>query len=596
MAVPPELVKELVQINRLNATLEAELSQALAQVKELNIIKHCLVQQLCSSAIPLDTGSGDVGSLKQSAVSRQHHVLGRARALQQNADRQGVGSSSVTPLPSFNALSIQDPSTQPSQSAPFERDIELDDDVQSSPLEDAKLRNIIDNAAAPRFIPSRSISGHSRTVAITGIPPNISLKEVACKIIGGLVVSLTLLDTTPILKSTTVLVQFFEENAALNFVQYCDRHGFRFSGGCQTAVTVVKTPTVPVSKGTYHNIMDFGATRCIVVKCCPPHMSLNHIRRKLSPHEQPDLHGILEMFEDGFGRVSICFDTVDRASSARARINSYSTFRPAVAEFVPDPCAAPCPLSPRMMKPTMFTNMPLGKPGTQPRPMRFPGNRPSRFYNDRDAPVTVGSGRELNYGEHSSSPPTPNIRRAKPVDYSELYAPSLHAPALPKAAPNVLDSEETMDVGRNRFDEDRNDETTPTHPGFVSTSVSSTESGDIVEGYQAMSIPGSKHAPSLKTALNPSSDSFMPITNRHLGPPTKAARVEGTENHSQGAGQDKRQTSSGSFSHHRHRCLSASDSDSSEDSVESDRAKNRRHADKVLASLEAKTTTTILDY
>ena len=596
MAVPPELVKELVEINRRNAGLEAELSQALAQVKELNVIKDCLLQQLCSSTTPFDTGSGDEGSLKQSAVSRQHHILGRSPALQQNVNRQGVGSSSVTPLASFNALSNQNPGTRLSQSAPFEGGSESEDDIQLSPLEDAKLQNITDNAAAPRFIPSRSVSGHSRTVVIAGIPPNISLKEVAGKIIGGLVVSLTLLDTTPILKSTTVLVQFFEENAALNFVQYCDRHGFRFSGECQTAVTVVKTPTVPVSKATYHNIMDYGATRCIVVKCCPPHMSLNHIRRKLSPHEQPDLHGILEMFEDGFGRVSICFDTVDRASSARARINSYSTFRPAVAEFVPDPCAAPCPLSPRMMKPTMFTNMPLGKPGTQPRPMRFPGNRPSRFYNDRDAPVTVGSGRELNYEEHNSSPPTPNIRRAKPVDYSELYAPSLHAPALPKAVPNVLDSDETMDVGQNRFDEDRNDDTTPPHPGLVSTSVSSTESGEIVEGCQAMSMPGSKHAPSPKTAQNLSSDSFTPITNRHLGPPTEAARVIGTENYSQVAGQEKLQTSSGSSSHHRHRCLSASDSESSEDSVESERAKNRRHADEVLALLEAKTTTTILDY
>ena len=155
----------------------------------------------------------------------------------------------------------------------------------------------------------------------------------------------------------------------------------------------------------------------------------------------------------------IAFDSVDNACSARARINSYKTFQPAQAYFTPDPCAIPCAsLSSKEAEMTLFMeseSRPVFRPESfmprAPKAMRGAGRGfgfPS-FPRDLDAPRPLVHARRLDYEDTGSPPPTPMLRRAKPVDYSDL-APSKQAKPLVNLLEDdpVMDKEKPDEVGQ----------------------------------------------------------------------------------------------------------------------------------------------------
>lgn len=434
-----EQVTTLIDLHRKIATLEAELSHAHTNNRQLELTIQRLLQPLSTFSTSGRLQIADSSAYEKPGVNVNGYSC--QQCLAHDADAEPV-TPSPPRQPNVPAETTVPRHAKPSPALANDHETYSETDDYQQPGDNRKALNVTDNPHAPRFMPSGHSQGYRRTIIVTGLSQDVTLKALAWKVCGGLVVSMKLLDTTKLLGSNSALIQFFEENSALDFVQHCKRVPLML-GDKQIEVKTIDTPTAPVPAPTYYNIIDYYATRCITIDMCPAHLSMNHIRMKLSPHEHTDMSGILEMFEDGAGIIYIAFDSIDAASSARARLNTYSTFRPARAEFKSDPCAVPCSsLSAREAKSTMFTTFERPRqtfaPPRGPRAMRGrpPPFRGFRGYYDMDAPRSVASPRELDYElEAAQPPPTPMLRRAQPIDYSDLAAA-----VEPKVSPpNILE-------------------------------------------------------------------------------------------------------------------------------------------------------------
>ena len=299
MALSPEQIHTLVDLHRKNATLEAELSQANNSIRLLEASNRILLQQMCASS--QFRGQGEVGWKAQQpacdpTINHTYEAkLFPSAELKQSTPQlfkqEDAGDGLQSALQSHPLQN-----TRLARDTPPKPDFDSDADDELPDRNDRKLINIVENPHAPRFMAARNCSGFKRTVLITKLPFSMSLKELVARVSGGLVVSIKLLDTASITKSRSALVVFFEENSAINFVRHCSQKPICVSDA-EVKVDLVPTPTVPVPPPTYHNIINYGATRCIIINKCPVHLSLSHIRIKLSPREHPDLHGILDMHE-----------------------------------------------------------------------------------------------------------------------------------------------------------------------------------------------------------------------------------------------------------------------------------------------------------
>ncbi|KAL9049986.1 MAG: hypothetical protein Q9162_006901 [Coniocarpon cinnabarinum] len=587
MALSSEQVNALVELHRRNATLEAEVSHLQLQNKQLTSVNTYLVQQLAfhyssDKQLPLlEHEHGTVPPQSGGVSCLEANLPGPvSRPSSEKEDqRQHTTPSGVAP-PDLQQT------TPELDSSGHDNNGSRNADDPSYP-NDPKVRAIYDNPDAPRFSP-RDISGHLRTVIVTELPATVTLKELAGKVCGGLVVSMVLLDTKSTCGSVSAMVQFFEETAARDFVKHCLREPLTFMSS-SARVSLLHTPTIPVSTLTYGNIVNHGATRRLVVKSCPPRLSIHYICTKLSPHDHPGMHGILEVFENAQRFIYITFNSIDKATFARDRLNRFSVFRPAQAHFQKDPCDTPCTaLSPRETSATASIGLEhpkaLQAPPRQPRTMRVSTPQGLRVYSDWDAPTLPQTAQELNYDEVvGAAPPSQMFRRAKPLDYSEQHS----APApVPKLIPDLLEDDVPMSAGDTTV--------TKAQKAPSLSKDSSTGDGELLEReIQEVSHALSKttiHEPKAANSASKSlsgSSQVLPVTNRHLGPPSQAPSVKTDSNATSDRQIESRLERKDS---------SSSSTASSTDSAEIERARNRRELDKVLATTQASENAQKLDY
>lgn len=179
-----------------------------------------------------------------------------------------------------------------------------------------------------------------RTLVISNLPLSATMTGVLEKIRGGVVLDAKLLDTLSITGGKTALVTFLHERAAKALQVYLKQHPISIDNRL-AHVTVLKTPTWPISRKCEKALFDGGDTRCLEVSRYPRHISPRDLRRYLRLCTVMTLDRIEHMNLGEDDVLALRFESTACAADARGILTSHYAFRACAVRFVPDPCAQP---------------------------------------------------------------------------------------------------------------------------------------------------------------------------------------------------------------------------------------------------------------
>lgn len=177
-----------------------------------------------------------------------------------------------------------------------------------------------------------------RTVVISKLTQSATMTQVLDKIRGGVVVDAKLLNTFSITGGKTALVTFLHEQSATAFQVYSKQHPITVENRI-AHVTVLKTPTWPISRVCEKALFDGESTRCLDVGNYPRHISPRDLRRhlRLCNVMTYDRTEYMNLRDDGV--LALRFESIAYATDARRVLTSHSAFRGCAVQFAPDPCA-----------------------------------------------------------------------------------------------------------------------------------------------------------------------------------------------------------------------------------------------------------------
>lgn len=266
-----------------------------------------------------------------------------------------------------------------------------------------------------------------RTVIIENLPFETTVADIANKVRGGLVVSIQILDTSKIVNSRTAMVIFFHGQAATNYVDFSSRNQI-LVGDRKVVITLLTSPTWPMSLDFIAGVRDYKHTRCLVVYQFPRHISDNALKNALCLAECQNSHGIVTIDEINQGSVHVSFYSIEAAHSAFKYLGTSDIFQGCRVFFAPDPCAErveallkPVQSPYRAIQPssvdddfgaqTTSNALPyedstednsthyIGPRRVSSSTARTPARRP--FHNDRDRPHNPPVATDLDYGSTS---------------------------------------------------------------------------------------------------------------------------------------------------------------------------------------------------
>lgn len=191
-----------------------------------------------------------------------------------------------------------------------------------------------------RYNPEPTVQNVYRTILMEGLSCTTTLKKVLKKVRGGSVQSIKLCDTYTITGSCSALITFLSESAACEYKDFAALHTIYVSGTA-VKVSVLDTPTwpltIPLKKAIFHHLH----TRCLEVRNLPCHIDLCVLRLDLRvcPSMDCDMIEYLGVREDDV--VEIRFSSVNAAGQAFGLLTSRGKYRPCSVRFSPDPCALP---------------------------------------------------------------------------------------------------------------------------------------------------------------------------------------------------------------------------------------------------------------
>lgn len=191
-----------------------------------------------------------------------------------------------------------------------------------------------------RYVPKSHDQDVYRTVAISGLPPSITMMTLLEKVRGGMLVDVKLLDTAKITGSNTALVTFLHERSAMRYEQYAKKHPIAF-GSIVAQVVVVSTPTWPIPINLRTGIEQFGRTRCFEVHHIPRKLFLSTIRQELTacPVMKSDSLECMRLGADGV--LGLRFSSIRAAGHSSALFSKTPRYRGCTVQCIPDPCAQP---------------------------------------------------------------------------------------------------------------------------------------------------------------------------------------------------------------------------------------------------------------
>ncbi|KAI9872165.1 MAG: hypothetical protein M1830_002005, partial [Pleopsidium flavum] len=191
-----------------------------------------------------------------------------------------------------------------------------------------------------RYNPHPTEQNVYRTVTIEGLPATITLEALLKKVRGGDVVSSKLCDTFSITGFHTALITFLRESAASDYEDFAALHPICF-GGQVAKVSMLSTPTWPMTIPLKTAIFDHHHTRCLEVRNFPRQTNSLALRRdlRICSSMECDMIETLTMRHDGI--LEIRFSSVGAAGQAFGILTSYRAYRQCNVAFSPDPCALP---------------------------------------------------------------------------------------------------------------------------------------------------------------------------------------------------------------------------------------------------------------
>ena len=187
------------------------------------------------------------------------------------------------------------------------------------------------------------------------IPTGTPIGDVTRRIRGGKLISAELTKTpTDENGKLTARIVFMHEAAARRYLTYRSQHPLLLSTltelqeghppvAARVHIAMLATRTSQLNQRYLMEIIERGATRCLLILNFPSHLSMSHIYAEFSDPSHGDIHGIESTHQQQSSRnrlqIFVTFTSVDRAAYAKARINNFRVFGSAMAFYVPDECA-----------------------------------------------------------------------------------------------------------------------------------------------------------------------------------------------------------------------------------------------------------------
>ncbi|CZT08499.1 hypothetical protein WAI453_007211 [Rhynchosporium graminicola] len=189
-----------------------------------------------------------------------------------------------------------------------------------------------------QYIPVETDSNYLRTVTISNLPLGTTVLDVLARVRGGEVLSASIVKMGLIAPDTLqARVVFKHEAAAEEYANYASSHPICFGDDATSEVTVVSTPTYPISAKTQSRLRE--QTRCLSIPCIPHNFSPDALEYNLACGNGHRAQGLIEIYVDSAYTLHLEFSSIELANSAWNILQSRSNYRGMQCHWEADSCA-----------------------------------------------------------------------------------------------------------------------------------------------------------------------------------------------------------------------------------------------------------------
>ncbi|KAH7364138.1 hypothetical protein BKA65DRAFT_590505 [Rhexocercosporidium sp. MPI-PUGE-AT-0058] len=189
-----------------------------------------------------------------------------------------------------------------------------------------------------QYIPAGTDSNYMRTVILGNLALGTEIRDVLARVRGGDVISATVVKMGLIAQDTLqARVVFKHEASAEEYALYAAEHPISFAEGNVAEVTLVSTPTYPLSTKTQSRLRE--QTRCIAIPNIPHNFSINALEHNLACGNGYRAQSLIEMYIDKAFTLHLEFSTVELANSAWNILHCWNMYRGLQCRWEADPCA-----------------------------------------------------------------------------------------------------------------------------------------------------------------------------------------------------------------------------------------------------------------
>lgn len=193
-----------------------------------------------------------------------------------------------------------------------------------------------------RFRPAPEESDMYRTVIVDHLPPKLSISSLLEHVRGGAVLEAQLHNTATISGHSSAMIIFVHEHGARNFESRARQLPLRFAG-VEARVTLLPTPTWPMSPSLRTAIMNHGHTRCLEIRGMPSGISPSDLKQDMRMCHvlAPNTRHITSMVKRPDGVVEVQFTSINYAGRAFGLLGNCRRYRQCQITRSMDPCSRP---------------------------------------------------------------------------------------------------------------------------------------------------------------------------------------------------------------------------------------------------------------
>ncbi|KAL9597469.1 MAG: hypothetical protein Q9219_005102 [cf. Caloplaca sp. 3 TL-2023] len=187
-----------------------------------------------------------------------------------------------------------------------------------------------------RFDPELTESNLYRSVLIDNLP-FVQLCEILLNIKGGVVVDAKLFDTTKVTGGMSAMITFLYEHGARALEKRASQQALTFDG-IRARVTLLPTPTYPLSANLQTAITKYGQTRCLEIRNFPKDIKPAELEYDMRVCTEMTTHRIVSKKIRSDGILELHFTSIRYAGQAYGALTTWRRYRQCKVSFAPDPC------------------------------------------------------------------------------------------------------------------------------------------------------------------------------------------------------------------------------------------------------------------